>query len=134
MARTTKAQTVLREAEAHLNVARLNLANAEGAVSEARAVLNALQTNYDYMVKALAPKPRGKSTPAPSAEKKSRQRQSQPKLVPSTEASAGNASTASKPASELCQACGNDEMFTDHFEPSPAYHEFQGKKSKASAA
>ena len=26
---------------------------------------------------------------------------------------------------KLCGACGNEEMFQDHFKPSPHYHEFK---------
>lgn len=52
--RTTKAQTVIWEAEARLNVARVNLSLAEAKVCEARAVVNALLDTYDALKIALA--------------------------------------------------------------------------------
>lgn len=31
----------------------------------------------------------------------------------------------------ICEACGNEEGHTDHFQPSPNYHPFDVKKAKA---
>lgn len=110
--RTTKAQTVLWEAESHLRVARTNLANAEAAVGEARAVVAALQKSYDYLSLALAPKSR--KTPV--------KKKDEPLLK-----------DVSK--DRLCQfeGCGQPEDGADHSEPSPNFHKFQGKKSKVAA-
>jgi len=136
MSRTTKAQIVLAEAEAQLNAARANLEKAEMAVSEARAVVRAFHMSYEYLAKALAPKPRGKSSPAPSAaprssQKKDKKAESQPP-IPNIADAKVNVSSASN--EEKCDVCGLDATFTDHSQPSPHYHEFVGKKSKVNAA
>jgi hypothetical protein len=131
--RITKAALILAEAKGRVIQAGEKVMLAQQEVIAATQVLAAYETTYRSLETALAPKPRGRSTPAPTVEKKSSRKRAQPELVLSTEAGTGNVTNASKPIGEMCGVCGNAELFTDHFKPSPNFHKFEGKKAASAA-
>lgn len=72
-------------------------------------------------------------TPTPRTVKKSTKK---PKVSPeATLPLIGTApeNTIGQPSGVICAACGNDEGYTDHFEPSPHYHAFEPPRSAKGA-
>lgn len=135
--RNTKAEAILGLSQTRIDKAQMEYDAAVDVVGRCAAKLEAYKDMHRDLAASLAPKPRGRSTPAPTVEKKSSRKRAQPELVPNTEANTASASSASKKPSEqsenLCGICGNNEDFQDHFKPSPNFHEFEGKKAASAA-
>jgi hypothetical protein len=145
MARTTKADVILEEARGRISTALLKYQTAERNVLDAQskariaeAELTAYQTSYDALKLSLAPKPRGKSTPAPSAAPRSSRKKDKEKTtdgqqsIPNIADAKASASSASSEKPELCGICGNERDFNDHVLTSrPGFHEFEGRKASA---
>lgn len=131
--RTTKADVILRDTRKRIEAVEQSYNEHVNGMNRDNQTLVLLRGIYADLEKALAPKPRGKSTPAPTqaTEKKKRTRTAQPTLVQSASVESGLNDSAS---GELCAKCGNGETFTDHFKPSPYFHEFEGKAKAVSAA
>lgn len=127
--RTTRAQTTLNDLQKRIE--RYEQAHQEykKAADRAWETLSLLRSIYDDLERTLAPKPRGKSTPAPSAVKKSSRNRAQPALTQSTEVETANV-TRIDGSVPVCAQCLQVEDFQDHFKPSPNYHKFQGKKKE----
>lgn len=75
----TKAQQILLEAQARVNVAKDLVANAEGQLGIANAALNAHEHAYRELEKLLAPKQR--ASPKPREPKKPKGSQPPPLLT-----------------------------------------------------
>jgi hypothetical protein len=106
----TKAETILAELTTDIDRERQLMLEANTKAAEHRIALQALERTYKWMERSLAR----------TSRKSSAKKKPEPTLL-------HDVSKVDK-----CSECEQGADGADHFKPSPNFHEFQGKKSKAS--